>query len=50
MQPEFCSREKLLYYFMRQQNEKPTPNNYYLDSDSDSDSEHEYKILVQTHK
>ena len=23
---EFCSREKLLYYFKRQQNEKPTPN------------------------
>ena len=26
MQPEFCSREKLLHYFKRQQNEKPTPN------------------------
>ena len=24
MQPEFCSREKLLYCFKRQQNEKPT--------------------------
>ena len=26
MQPEFFSREKLLSYFKRQQNEKPTPN------------------------
>ena len=26
MQPEFCSREKPLYYFKRQQNEKPTSN------------------------
>ena len=24
MQPEFCSREKLLHCFKRQQNEKPT--------------------------
>ena len=26
MQPEFCSREKLLHYFKIQLNEKPTPN------------------------
>ena len=26
MQPEFCSREKLLHYFKRQLNEKPTSN------------------------
>ena len=25
MEPEFCSREKLLHYFKRQQNKKPTP-------------------------
>ena len=45
MQPEFCSREKLLHYFKRQQNEKPTPKQYYLFTDS---SKHSWSgILVQ---
>ena len=31
LQPEFCSREKLLYYFKRQQNGKPTQDSIKFD-------------------